>query len=170
MSSPPEAYNLKAIEPRYSQAFPPFCQTLLLRTNKPSSTPQLLTQNSFTGAFTGTFSPLFCSFRQGEDRFAIFAFKALQCSQICALKSRSVSTRFGWLMRAKPKSGDMSKSGGRLIRSTHSGGPTWRNVRSARNSASRVRLSRERRRETGSAAAGLRIGLSRMRGNSHVRF
>jgi hypothetical protein len=39
----------------YNQGFPPFCQAQSLRTNKPSSTPQLLSQNSFTGTFTGTF-------------------------------------------------------------------------------------------------------------------
>ena len=58
MSSPPEACSLKAIEHPYTQAFPPFCQAPLLRTNKPSNTQQLLSQNSFTGTFTGTFSLL----------------------------------------------------------------------------------------------------------------
>jgi hypothetical protein len=53
MSSPPEPCSLKAIEHPYSQAFPPFCQALLLRTNKPLSTPQPLSQNSVTGTFTG---------------------------------------------------------------------------------------------------------------------
>src|SRR5580658_2106763 len=55
MSSPPEACSLKVIEHPYTQAFPPFCQVLLLRTNKPASTQQLLSKNSFTGTFTGTF-------------------------------------------------------------------------------------------------------------------
>jgi len=42
------------IEHPYNQAFPPFCQAPLLRTNKPSITQQLLSKNSFTGTFTGT--------------------------------------------------------------------------------------------------------------------
>jgi hypothetical protein len=46
--------SLKAIERPYSQAFPPFCQFPLLRTNKPSITQQLLSKNSFTGALIGT--------------------------------------------------------------------------------------------------------------------
>jgi hypothetical protein len=46
------------IEHPYNQAFPLFCQAPLLRTNKPSITQQLLSKNSFTGTFTGTFSPV----------------------------------------------------------------------------------------------------------------
>jgi RNA-directed DNA polymerase len=75
-----------------------------------------------------------------------------------------------WCMRAKPKSGVMSKSGGTPIRSTRSGRTTSRNVRSARSSASPASKPGLNRRETGSAHAGLCSGLSRMRGNSHVRF
>ena len=59
MSSPPEACSLKTIEHPYTQAFLPFGQALLLRSNKPSNTPQLLSQNSFPGTFTGTKSNLY---------------------------------------------------------------------------------------------------------------
>ena len=81
-------------------------------------------------------------------------------------------TRFGcaWCMRAKPKSGVTSKSGGRPTRLTRSGRTTSRNVRSTRSSASPASKPGLNRRETGSAHAGLCSGLSRMRGNSHVRF
>ena len=65
MSSPPEACSLKAIEHPYTQAFPPFCQAPLLHTNRPSNTQQLLSQNSFTGTFTG------CDMRLLEKLFVM---------------------------------------------------------------------------------------------------
>jgi hypothetical protein len=43
------------IEHPYHQGFPPLCQALLVRTNRPSITRQLHRNNSFTGTFTGTF-------------------------------------------------------------------------------------------------------------------
>ena len=82
------------------------------------------------------------------------------------------ANRFGCAlcMRAKPKSGVMSKSGGMPTRSTHSGRTTLRNVRSTRSSASPASKPGLNRRETGSAHAGLCSGLSRMRRKSQVRF
>jgi hypothetical protein len=62
------------------------------------------------------------------------------------------------------------KSGTMPIRLTHAGGLTSSNVRSDESPASLGRKLGLNRREAGCAEAWLWIGLSRMRGNSHVRF
>ena len=67
-------------------------------------------------------------------------------------------------MRAKPK------SKGRPTRLTRSGRTTSRNVRSTRSSALPASKPGVNRSDTDSAHAGLCCGLSRMRGNSQVRF
>jgi len=88
------------------------------------------------------------------------------------VNKRRKASRYGaaWSMPATPKSGVMSKSDRPPTRSTHNGGLTSRNVRSSRSLASSASKLGLNRRDAGSAHAGLCFGLSRMRGNSHVRF
>lgn len=87
-------------------------------------------------------------------------------------KQTSNGSRYGAdsCTRATPKSGVMLKSDRPPTRSTQNGGPTSKNVRSLKSSASLASTPGLNRRDAGSARAGLCCGLSRMRGNSHVRF